>query len=146
MSEPLDIAQLADLLHETADHHGCVRSDRSEARLVGLVRGLHDRTQPRGGAQTRPRRPRVATWPTSSTSSFPDLFGVSMRGRRTISWEVPVTTLHDRPNTALLVIDVQNGVVEGAPRRDDVIKNINMLVDKARAERRPRDLGAALRR
>ena len=48
-----------------------------------------------------------------------------------------MTTLHDRPNTALLVIDVQNGVMEGAPRRDDVIKNINMLVDKARTERVP---------
>ena len=48
-----------------------------------------------------------------------------------------MTTLHDRPNSALLVIDVQNGVMEGAPRRDDVIKNINMLVDKARAEHVP---------
>ena len=45
-----------------------------------------------------------------------------------------MTTLSNRPNTALLVIDVQNGVMEGAPRRDDVIKNINSLVDKARAE------------
>jgi nicotinamidase-related amidase len=48
-----------------------------------------------------------------------------------------VTTLHDRPNTALVVIDVQNGVMEGAPRRDDVIKNINTLVDKARAAHVP---------
>jgi nicotinamidase-related amidase len=48
-----------------------------------------------------------------------------------------VTTLSNRPNTALLVIDVQNGVMEGAPRRDDVIKNINSLVDKARAEAVP---------
>jgi len=45
-----------------------------------------------------------------------------------------MTTLPDRPNTALLVIDVQNGVVAAAPRRDDVIANINTLVDKARAE------------
>ena len=48
-----------------------------------------------------------------------------------------MTTLSNRPNTALLVIDVQNGVMEGAPRRDDVIKNINSLVDKARAEAVP---------
>ena len=48
-----------------------------------------------------------------------------------------MTTLSNRPNTALLVIDVQNGVMEGAPRRDDVIKNINALVDKARAEAVP---------
>ncbi|MFF4401824.1 cysteine hydrolase family protein [Streptomyces sp. NPDC001480] len=45
-----------------------------------------------------------------------------------------MTTLLGRPNTALLVIDVQNGVLAGAPRRDAVIANINTLVDKARAE------------
>jgi len=45
-----------------------------------------------------------------------------------------MTTLPDRPNTALLIIDVQNGVVEGNYRRDDVIANINSLIDKARAE------------
>jgi nicotinamidase-related amidase len=43
-----------------------------------------------------------------------------------------MTTLSDRPNTALLVIDVQNDVVEGAHNRDGVIANINTLVDKAR--------------
>lgn len=45
-----------------------------------------------------------------------------------------MTTLSDRPNTALLVIDVQNGVVAGAPHRDRVIANINALVGRARAE------------
>jgi nicotinamidase-related amidase len=45
-----------------------------------------------------------------------------------------MTTLPDRPNTALLVIDVQNGVVANAYNRDDVIANISTLVDKARAE------------
>jgi nicotinamidase-related amidase len=44
-----------------------------------------------------------------------------------------MTTFTDRPNTALLVIDVQNGVVTGAPRRDEVVANINTLVDRARA-------------
>jgi nicotinamidase-related amidase len=48
-----------------------------------------------------------------------------------------VTSLPDRPNTALLVIDVQAGVVGGATRRDEVIANINALVDKARAEQVP---------
>ncbi|MET8146502.1 cysteine hydrolase family protein [Sphaerisporangium sp. NPDC005288] len=48
-----------------------------------------------------------------------------------------MTTLPDRPNTALLVIDVQNGVVAGAHNRDGVIANINALVGKARAERVP---------
>ena len=45
-----------------------------------------------------------------------------------------MTTLKDRPNTALLVIDVQNGVVAKAHERDGVIANINTLVDKARRE------------
>ncbi|WP_328484395.1 isochorismatase family protein [Streptomyces sp. NBC_00377] len=45
-----------------------------------------------------------------------------------------MTTLPDRPNTALLVIDVQKGVVAGAPRRDEVIANIDTLVDAARVQ------------
>jgi len=45
-----------------------------------------------------------------------------------------MTTLKDRPNTALLVIDVQNGVVSNAHDRDGVIANINTLVDRARHE------------
>ncbi|MFD5798459.1 cysteine hydrolase family protein [Streptomyces diastatochromogenes] len=44
-----------------------------------------------------------------------------------------MTTLPDRPNTAVLVIDVQNGVVATSHNRDDVIANINTLIDKARA-------------
>jgi nicotinamidase-related amidase len=44
-----------------------------------------------------------------------------------------VTTLQNRPNTALLVIDVQNGVVGEAYDRDAVVANIATLVDKARA-------------
>jgi nicotinamidase-related amidase len=45
-----------------------------------------------------------------------------------------VTTLPNRPKTALIVIDVQNGVVDGTPRRDDVVANINDLVGQARAQ------------
>ncbi|GAA3268005.1 cysteine hydrolase [Dactylosporangium vinaceum] len=45
-----------------------------------------------------------------------------------------MTKFSDRPNTALLVIDVQNGSTSGAYNRDGVIANINVLVDKARAE------------
>jgi nicotinamidase-related amidase len=45
-----------------------------------------------------------------------------------------MTILPDRPNTGLLVIDVQNGVVDGASKRDEVVANINSLVAKARAE------------
>jgi nicotinamidase-related amidase len=43
-----------------------------------------------------------------------------------------MSTLENRPNTALLVIDVQNGAVEGAHERDAVVANIGSLVDKAR--------------
>jgi nicotinamidase-related amidase len=48
-----------------------------------------------------------------------------------------MTTLENRPNTALIVIDVQNGVVEGAHERDAVVANIRRLVDKAREEQVP---------
>ena len=48
-----------------------------------------------------------------------------------------MTTLENRPNTALLVIDVQNGVVGGAYERDAVVANIGSLVDRARHEQVP---------
>jgi nicotinamidase-related amidase len=48
-----------------------------------------------------------------------------------------MTTFKDRPNTALLVIDVQNGVVEGAHARNTVVANVRSLVDKARREHVP---------
>src|SRR5712691_699157 len=48
-----------------------------------------------------------------------------------------MTTLENRPNTALLVVDVQNGVVEGAPERDAVVANVGSLVEKARREQVP---------
>jgi nicotinamidase-related amidase len=44
-----------------------------------------------------------------------------------------VTTLENRPKTALLVVDVQNGVVGGAHDRERVVANIGTLVDEARA-------------
>jgi nicotinamidase-related amidase len=44
-----------------------------------------------------------------------------------------MTTLANRPNTALLVVDVQNGVVGEAYDRDKVVANVSSLVDKARA-------------
>ncbi|WP_409179826.1 cysteine hydrolase family protein [Amycolatopsis sp. VS8301801F10] len=43
-----------------------------------------------------------------------------------------MTTLKDRPNTALLVVDVQNGVVTGSHERDSVVANVAALVEKAR--------------
>ena len=48
-----------------------------------------------------------------------------------------MTTLENRPNTALLVIDVQNGVVAGAHERDAVVANVGSLVEKARREQVP---------
>ena len=48
-----------------------------------------------------------------------------------------MSTLENRPNTALLVIDVQNGVVAGAHERDAVVANVGSLVQKARRERVP---------
>jgi len=48
-----------------------------------------------------------------------------------------MTTLKDRPKTALLVIDVQRGVVEGSHERDAVVANVGSLVEKARREQVP---------
>ena len=48
-----------------------------------------------------------------------------------------MTSLPDRPNTALLVVDVQRGVVANAHDRDGVIANINTLVDRARHPTHP---------
>jgi nicotinamidase-related amidase len=48
-----------------------------------------------------------------------------------------MSTLENRPNTALLVIDVQNGVVDGNYERDTVVANVGSLVEKARREQIP---------
>jgi nicotinamidase-related amidase len=48
-----------------------------------------------------------------------------------------MSTLDNRPNTALLVVDVQQGVVEGAHERDAVVANVGSLVEKARREEIP---------
>lgn len=44
-----------------------------------------------------------------------------------------MSTLTGRGSSALLVIDVQNGVVEGAYNLTSVLSNIKLAVDKARA-------------
>ena len=48
-----------------------------------------------------------------------------------------MTTLEDRPNTALLVVDVQIGIVAEAHDRDRVVANVASLVEKARQEQVP---------
>jgi len=48
-----------------------------------------------------------------------------------------MTTLENRPNTALLVVDMQNGVVAEAHEWNAVVANVGSLVDKARREQVP---------
>lgn len=48
-----------------------------------------------------------------------------------------MTTLTDRPNTALLVVDVQNDVVGGSHNRDQVVAAIGSLVERARSSQVP---------
>ena len=48
-----------------------------------------------------------------------------------------MTTLTNRTNSALLVIDVQNGAVAEAHERDAVVANIVSLVERARSESVP---------
>ena len=45
-----------------------------------------------------------------------------------------MTSLNDRPNTALLVIDMQRNVVADSYDVDSVVDNINTLIAKARGE------------
>jgi nicotinamidase-related amidase len=45
-----------------------------------------------------------------------------------------MTSLRDRPHAALLVVDMQEGVVAEAHEVERVVSNINALVDRARAE------------
>lgn len=45
-----------------------------------------------------------------------------------------MTTLTERPATALLVIDAQLGVLDGACNREAVIGNLGSLVDRARVQ------------
>ena len=45
-----------------------------------------------------------------------------------------MSTLENRPNTALLVIDVQNGVVEHGHERDTFVANVRRVVDTARRQ------------
>lgn len=48
-----------------------------------------------------------------------------------------MTTLQNRPGTALVIIDVQVGVVATAHERDAIVENIRQLVDSARTEKTP---------
>jgi len=48
-----------------------------------------------------------------------------------------MTTFENRPNAALLVVDVQNGVVSGNYERDAVVANIERIVENARREQIP---------
>jgi nicotinamidase-related amidase len=48
-----------------------------------------------------------------------------------------MTTLDNRPNIALLVVDMQNGVIVTAHARAAVVANVGILVDKARRARIP---------
>src|SRR5688500_12582416 len=48
-----------------------------------------------------------------------------------------MTSLQDRPYTALLVVDVQRDVVAAAHERDAVVASISSLVDRARGAGTP---------
>jgi nicotinamidase-related amidase len=48
-----------------------------------------------------------------------------------------MTTLGNRPATALLAVDVQNAAVDWSYQRDAVVANIASLVEKARREHVP---------
>ena len=45
-----------------------------------------------------------------------------------------MTTLENRPNTALLIVDAQNGALERAHERDLIVANVGSLVERARRQ------------
>src|SRR5262249_22273199 len=103
---------------------------RSAARCHGFARALRpDRSESHPERSTTQDADRIAGDRGSDplASSFPSC---NDQGEA-------MTTLDNRPNTALLVIDVQNGVVGGAYERDTVVANVGNVVDKARAEEVP---------
>jgi nicotinamidase-related amidase len=50
---------------------------------------------------------------------------------------MPSSHIGNRPNTALLVVEVWNSGVDGAHGRDAVVANVGTLVEKARRNRVP---------
>lgn len=58
--------------------------------------------------------------------------GPTIQGGHHDNAETIMSMLPDRPNTALMVLDMQKGVVADALERDAVVSNIAVLVDKAR--------------
>ncbi len=74
----------------------------------------------------------------ANVTDYPELaLWVPLQGRDVVSgspYGGSMSTLTDRPNTALLVIDVQKDVTDGAQDRDAVVSNISSLVDRARSE------------
>lgn len=56
---------------------------------------------------------------------------------RAVAKLASMSTFPNRTKTALVVIDVQNGVVDSAHKRDSVIANINVALDKARGAGTP---------
>ncbi len=56
---------------------------------------------------------------------------------RSTNEEKPMSTLQNRPNVALLVVDVQEAVVADAHQRAAVVTTIADLVEKARTQRVP---------
>src|SRR5262249_1556663 len=91
--------------------------------------------QPARGHSRREARLRtVPAAPLDAVPGHPRLLRPAndQRGRVSV-----VTTLTSRPNTALLVIDVQVGVVAEAHNRENVVSNIRTLVEQARGQDMP---------
>src|SRR5438128_1167658 len=106
------------------------RSSRSRPRStqVHVTTGCQSSSAVHAGCRTRQIQrsgPRSRTLTRASTRSRftrrPPYTRPNLKDREEI-----MTTLKDRPNTALLVIDVQTGVVRGAHERDEVIAHTNL--------------------
>ncbi|MFL9863595.1 cysteine hydrolase family protein [Paraburkholderia fungorum] len=105
------------------------------------MRDFFDRTEPN---DERPNLPRYALSPATSepplnVSSRPVVLPAADPAKIGLFAEryLLMTTLTDRPNTALVVIDLQNEVVANAYRRHEVLDTVNMLIGRARSAKVP---------
>src|SRR4029077_3182069 len=87
--------------------------------------------------QTPPRTTPAQGHRVTLAQATPSSRGCPILPRDVHDRAVLMTTLPNRTNTALLVVDVQNGAVADAHERDTVVANIAGLVERARSESVP---------
>ena len=118
---PVDAARFLQVFRKFEQVSTTVNLERVSHSPLYLGDWSHDKTR----STTQPAR---AAWPRRMSGTCRIVGGPVYGRRRKPAWlagEVSLTTLKNRPNTALLVIDVQNGVVTGTRQRDALVANVH---------------------